>query len=151
MRTGGYAVFEGVTHRARITDRRIHLIVPDREPQPDGWERYRTGGYWLKTVPRPSVSRLYYVRTMAVLDGLAVGVINMDEAAGTALVCAHAPYPGSQPKLHPDLRWVTGNASTEWAGTVAIDRLTHVDEPEYEIEVDSRHLPEVVWFPPRPR
>lgn len=36
--------------------------------------------------------------------------------------------------------------SNEWAGTVAIDRLTDVDEPEYEIEVDSRNVPQPVWY-----
>lgn len=146
MRTGEYAVFEGVTYRARIDDRRVHLIVPAQDPRPQGWDR-KSYGYWMKTVPRSSVSRLFQVRTTAVLDGVRVGVVNMDEAAGTALVLADAPHPGPEPVLHPDLKWVTGNASREWGGKVAIEKLTDIDEPEYEIEVDSRRVPQPVWYP----
>ena len=97
-------------------------------------------------VPRSSVSRLFHVRTTATLDGLPVGVVKIHEAAGTAEVWTKAPYQWSEPRLHPDLSWAADTRSNEWAGTVGIDRLTDVDEPEYEIEVDSRRVPQPVWY-----
>lgn len=150
MRTGVYAVVDGLTHRARFGEKKVHLIVPAQDPLPEGWEDRNRRGYWLNTVPRLSVSRLFYVRTTAVLDGLPVGVVNLHEAAGTAEVWAQAPYPGPEPVLHSGLKWVADNGSTLWAGTIAVDRLVDIDEPEYEIEVDSRNVPQPVWYPLRP-
>lgn len=150
MRVGGYAVFEERAFRARIRRDKVHLIVPAQNPHPDGWEASSRYGYWLKTVPRLNVSRLFYVRTVAMLDGLSVGVVDMDEAAATVVVWADAFYSGPDPALHPDLSWVADNGSTLWAGTVAIDRLIDIDEPEYEVEVNSRYVPEPVWYPRQP-
>jgi hypothetical protein len=150
MRAGDYAVFEGVTYRARLESKRVHLIVSTAEPRPDGWEGHSTDEYWLKTIPRSSASRLFSVQTMALLDGVPVGVVSLHEATGTAQVWALAPYQGPEPALHPDLTWMADNASQEWVGNVAIEKLTDVDEPEYEVEVESRHVPQPVWYPRRP-
>lgn len=146
MRVGGYAVFDGRVFRARIRRDKVHLIVPAKESQPDGWEASSRYGYWLKSVPRLNVSRLFCVRTVAMLDGISVGVTDMAEAAATAVVWAEAFYSVPDPALHPDLSWVADNGSTLRAGTVAIDRLTDIDEPESEVEVDSRYVPEPVWY-----
>ena len=84
MRSGEYAVYDGVEYQACIHPDAVILFLPQTQPCPDGWVRSQ-GDRW-KTKVRASVTRLFSVSTFSTFDGVRAAVHDVYPTTETAWI-----------------------------------------------------------------
>ena len=133
MRSGLYAVVDGVEYPAWLNGEDVSIFLDHAGQRPDGWAwvtEYRS----YRRVPPAQVTVAYRVSTRAMLDDVLVSVDAVDALAHTALVRAVRPRYSSindqdRPPPHPLLEAApVSSYSVDWIGVIPWDRLTMATE-----------------------
>lgn len=145
MRSGRYAVVDGVEYPVEIWKGQVSLFIPRVGEKSEGWAN---GGFntWCRVVDASEVSSAFEVLTSAMLDDVKVRVERVDPAAREAVVSAKKGASiNDQYKTppHPLLEAVPESSySLIWMGTVPWDRLTDVYDACGPIDPNTgRYLP----------
>lgn len=131
MRSGTYAVVDGVEYSAMTWDGKVSLFIPRVGEKPEGWD-LGADDTWYSEIDASEVSDAYSVRTRASLDDVKVYVDSVNATNRTAIVRAVRPTSindRSAPPPHPLLQPIDDPPySVDWVATVPWDRLTEVSE-----------------------
>lgn len=131
VRSGQYAVVDGVEYAAQVWNGKVSLFIPRSGSKPAGWE-LGGGQTWYRVVDAADVSQAFKAVTSAWLDDVEVYVDSVNAGDRTAVVRAIKPTSISDrgaPPPHPLLQPVDELPySIDWVATVPWDRLTDVDE-----------------------
>jgi hypothetical protein len=139
LRSGTYAVVDGVTYEAKRNSDSVSIFLHHAGDRPHGWG-WAGAGTAYRTVDPDDVSELYRVTTEAQLDGVDVHVDEIDPVAREAVVRARHPEYSSiddqdKPPPHPLLRAVQNPPySVDWVARVSWDLLSHVTETVGKID-----------------
>lgn len=131
MRSGQYAVVNGVEYAAQVWNGKVSLFIPRNGSKPDGWE-LGGGQTWYRVVDATDVSEAFKAVTRAWLDDLEVYVDSVNPHDRTAVVRAIKPTSISDrnaPPPHPLLQPIDDPPySIDWVATVPWDRLNNINE-----------------------
>ena len=132
MRARDYAVYDGVEYSARVLKDAVVLMLPRVGPCPEGWEPGNRE-YWIRRVPRASVTRLFSVTTFCTFHGVRVGVYDAYPTTETAWIYCSRGSETTPP--HPDFEEARDPGVAQWWAIVPWSSLTDVDETIAEIPV----------------
>lgn len=133
MRSGLYAVVDGVEYPAWLNSEGLGIYLDHAGPRPDGWAWFTESRSYRRVSPA-QVTEAYRVSTSAMLDDVLVAVDSVDALAHTALVRAVRPRYSSindqdKPPPHPLLEATpVSSYSVDWIGVIPWERLTMATE-----------------------
>lgn len=137
MRSGEYAVYDGLEYQSRVQIDAVILFLPQTQPCPEGWVRSQ-GDRWKTKVPRASVTRLFSVKTFCAFHGIEVGVHEIYPTTETAWIYRTMGSERTPP--HPDLEDPRDPGVGEWWAIVPWSSLTDADETIEEIPIVPQNL-----------
>ena len=137
MRAGEYAVYDGHEYQASGGDDDVALLLPRVGPCPQGW-RPGTREYWIRRVPRASVTRLFSVTTVGAFQGIRVAVNDIYPTTETAWI---SYVPGAETTPPPPVFVKDPDPGiADWTADVPWSSLTDIDETIVEIPVVPPNL-----------
>ena len=127
-----YAVYDGVEYQASVNADSVALLLPRVGPCPEGWGAGHKE-YWIRRVPRASVTRLFSVTTFCTFHGIEVGVHDIYPVTETAWIYRSMGSQTTPP--HPDFEEARDPGVAQWWAIVPWSSLTDVAETIAEIPV----------------